>query len=425
MTAKIAIVGAGPSGFYAADTFAKKLPGCQIDIIDRLHTPFGLVRGGVAPDHQGTKNVTRQFERTMKNETVRFLGNVQLGTDVSYDELKDLYDIVFLAVGASVDRKMGIPGEDLTGVYGSGAFVGWYNGHPDFVDLAPELGSDGVAIIGNGNVAIDIVRVLAKSAEEMEGSDLCQHAEDSIRSADLQNFYMIGRRGATQAAFTPSEVNELGHLKHCHPVIHGDDLNTEPQEDDPKAQKDKLKNMEILRNLQDQDRGDKAKTLSLQFWAKPLEILGQDQVEGLRLERTHLENGKVCGTGETFDIAVSTVISAIGYETAAIPGIPMDGGIIKNDDGLVEPGVYVSGWCKHGPKGTIPTNRKESMDLAKQACAAFTEESDKQGPAGLDKLLEERSVSPVSFEQWKSIEAEEEQAARPGRIREKIIRFGS
>jgi len=424
MTAKIAIVGSGPSGFYAADTFAKKLPGCQIDIIDRLHTPFGLVRGGVAPDHQGTKNVTRQFERTMKNDTVRFLGNVQLGTDVSYDELKDLYDIVFLAVGASVDRKMGIAGEDLSGVYGSGAFVGWYNGHPDFVDLAPKLGPDGVAIIGNGNVAIDIVRVLAKSSEEMEGSDLCHHAEDSIRSADLKDFYMIGRRGAAQAAFTPSEVNELGHLAHCHPVIHGDDLSTDPQEDDPKAQKDKLKNMEILRSLQDQEPGAKTKTLSLQFWAKPVKILGQDRVEGLRLERTHLENGKLCATGETFDIAVSTVISAIGYETAAIPGIPMDGGIIKNDDGLVEQGVYVSGWCKHGPKGTIPTNRKESMELAKQASAAFTGQSNKQGPAGLDKILEERNVSPVSFDQWKTIEAEEEQAARPGRVREKIIRFG-
>jgi len=425
MTAKIAIVGSGPSGFYAADTFAKKLPGCRIDIIDRLHTPFGLVRGGVAPDHQGTKNVTRQFERTMKNDTVRFLGNLHLGTDVSYDELKDLYDIVFLAVGASVDRKMGIPGEDLTGVYGSGAFVGWYNGHPDFVDLAPKLGPDGIAIIGNGNVAIDIVRVLAKSAEEMAGSDLCQHAEDSIRTADLQDFYMIGRRGAAQAAFTPSEVNELGHLKHCHPVIKGDDLSADPREDDPKAQKDKLKNMEILRSLQDQERGEKAKTLSLQYWAKPVEILGQDRVEGLRLERTRLEDGNLCATGETFDISVSTVISAIGYETAPIPGIPMDGGMIKNDDGLVEPGVYVSGWCKHGPKGTIPTNRKESMDLAKQACAAFTGQSDKQGPAGLDSLLQARNVSPVSFDQWKAIEAEEEQAARPGRIREKIIRFGS
>lgn len=423
MTAKIAIIGSGPSGFYAADTFSKKLPGCQIDMIERLHTPFGLVRAGVAPDHQGTKNVTRQFERTMQNDNVRFIGNVEVGRDITYDELKDLYDIVFLAIGASVDRKMGIAGEDLAGVYGSSAFVGWYNGHPDFVSLAPKLGPNGVAIIGNGNVAIDIVRVLAKSAEEMQGSDLCLHAEDTIRAAKLDNFYMIGRRGAAQAAFTPSEANELGHLAHCHPVILNDDLTEVPMEEDPKSQKNKEKNMEILRGLSEQDRGDKAKTLHLQFWAKPIEILGTDCVEGLRLERTALIDGRLQSTGETFDIAVSTVISAIGYETAPIPGLPMNGTIVQNNDGLVEDGVYVAGWCKHGPQGTIPTNRKESMEMAKFAIDAFNGESEKNGPIGLDALLNKRNVHPVDFDNWKQIEAQEEQAARPGRVREKQITF--
>ncbi len=416
MTAKIAIIGSGPSGFYAADTFAKKLPGCQVDIIDRLCTPFGLVRGGVAPDHQGTKNVTRQFERTMKNDTVRFLGNVEVGKDISYDELKDLYDIVFLAIGASIDRQLSIPGEDLNGVYGSGEFVGWYNGHPDAIKLDPQLGPNGVAIIGNGNVAIDIVRVLAKSAEEMEGSDLCLHAEDAIHKAGVKDFYMIARRGAAHGAFTPSEVNELGHLAHCHPVILNDDLSESPNEDDPKVQKNKEKNLEILRGLTELDAEDKTKTLNLQFWAKPVEILGSDQVEGLRLERTD-------GSGETFDINVSTVITAIGYETAPFEGLPMDGGIVKNTNGIVEDGVYVAGWCKHGPQGTIPTNRKESMEMAKLAIENYVSESDKKGPSGLDQLLNERSVSPVSFDDWKVIESEEEQAARPGRVREKKVAF--
>jgi len=423
MSAKIAIIGSGPSGFYAADTFAKKLQDAQIDIIDRLVTPFGLVRAGVAPDHQGTKNVTRQFERTMQNDSVRFIGNVEIGRDVSYQELKDLYDIIFIAIGASIDRKMNIPGEDLRGVYGSSEFVGWYNGHPDAVNLAPKLGPKGVVIIGNGNVAIDIVRVLAKTAEEMEGSDLCLHAEDAIRSTEISDFYMIGRRGAAQAAFTPSEANELGHLSQCHPLILNDDLSEEPSESDPKSQKNKEKNLEILKTLNTQDREEKAKTLSLQFWAKPVEILGTDKVEGLKLERTHLIDGRVEGTGETFEIEASTIISAIGYETAPIEGLPMDGTIVKNADGLVEDSIYVSGWCKHGPQGTIPTNRKESMEMAKIAIEAFVGPSNKEGPVGLDRLLSQRNVQTSNFDDWKRIEAEEEQAARPGRVREKIVQL--
>ncbi|WP_417798174.1 FAD-dependent oxidoreductase [Terasakiella pusilla] len=423
MSAKIAIIGSGPSGFYAADTFAKKMPDCKIDIIDRLHTPFGLVRAGVAPDHQGTKNITRQFERTMQNDAVRFIGNVEIGRDMSYDELKDLYDIVFLAIGAATDRKLGIAGEDLDGVYGSAAFVGWYNGHPDFVDLAPKLGPHGVAIIGNGNVAIDIVRVLAKNADEMEGSDLCVHAEERIRRANVSDFYMIGRRGAAHAAFTPSEANELGHLQDCHPVILNDDLSEAPTDDDPKSLKNKEKNLEILRGLKDQDRADKAKTLHMQFWAKPVAILGDTAVTGLRLERTKLDQGRVVGTGETFDIAVSCVISAIGYETQPFDGLPMNAGIVKNNDGVVESGVYVSGWAKHGPQGTIPTNRKESMEMAKRAMDDFAGASDKIGPKGLDKLLSDRGVHSVDFANWKVIEQREEQAARDGRVREKIVSF--
>jgi len=423
MSAKIAIIGSGPSGFYAADTFVKKMPGCHIDIIERLHTPFGLVRAGVAPDHQGTKNVTRQFERTMQNDTVRFIGNIEVGRDVSYDELKDLYDIVFLTIGASMDRKMGIAGEELSGVYGSGAFVGWYNGHPDFVNLAPKLGPHGVAIIGNGNVAIDIVRVLAKSSDEMAGSDLCLHAENMIRTANIKDFYMIGRRGAAQAAFTPSEANELGHLAQCHPVILNDDLNHPPTEPDPKSQKNKEKNMEILGDLQQQTRGQKNKTLYLQFWAKPIEILGNDCVEGLRLERTTLIDGQVQSTKETFDIAVSTVISAIGYDTRPIPGIAMNGPVVQNTDGLVEDGVYVAGWCKHGPQGTIPTNRKEAMEIAKRAIETFKGDSQKAGPTGLDQILQKRNISCVDFDNWKEINAREEQAARSGRVREKQITF--
>lgn len=424
----VCIVGSGPSGLYAADTILRKRPGCAIDIIDRLPTPFGLVRAGVAPDHQGTKNIVRQFERSMTKPGVRFLGNVCIGKDITYAELKASYDAVVLALGAPVDRTLGIPGEDLGGVYGSGAFVGWYNAHPDHADLAPRLDTPGVAVIGNGNVALDIARILAKTPAEMTGSDISAPAVDAIAAAPLTDIYLLGRRGPLEASFTSAELGELGHLDRARPVVDPAVLEgvTADAVSDPKEQKVKDKNLEILREFAART-DDKPVRVHLLFNAAPKEILGADgQVAGLRIERTRVENGRAVSTGETFDLDVGTVVTAIGYRIAAIDGVPVDDnrGIVANQDGRVENGVFVVGWAKRGPSGVIPSNRSDSMAVAELILGHLeTAAGRTPGPAAIDALLAERGVTPVCFDDWQKINAAEVARATEGRPREKFTRI--
>lgn len=424
----VCIVGSGPSGLYAADTILRKRPGCAIDIIDRLPTPFGLVRAGVAPDHQGTKNIVRQFERSMTKPGVRFLGNVCIGKDVTYAELKASYDAVVLALGAPVDRTLGIAGEDLDGVYGSGAFVGWYNAHPDHADLAPRLDAPGVAVIGNGNVALDIARILAKTPAEMTGSDISAPAVDAIAAAPLTDIYLLGRRGPLEASFTSAELGELGHLERARPVIDPavlDGLTAEAVAD-PKEQKVKDKNLEILREFTART-DDKPLRVHLLFNAAPQEILGADGlVRGLRIERTRVENGRAVSTGETFDLDVGTVVTAIGYRIAAIDGVPVDEnrGIVANQDGMVEDGVFVVGWAKRGPSGVIPSNRSDSMAVAELILSHLESAAGRTpGPTAIDALLAERGVTPVCFDDWQKINAAEVARAAEGRPREKFTRI--
>lgn len=421
----VCIVGSGPSGLYAADTILRKRPGCAIDIIDRLPTPFGLVRAGVAPDHQGTKNIVRQFERSMTKPGVRFLGNVCVGKDVTYAELKATYDAVILALGAPVDRKLGIPGEDLDGVYGSGAFVGWYNGHPDHADLDPKLDKPGIAVIGNGNVALDIARILAKTPEEMGGSDICAHAVKAIADAPLTDIYVLGRRGPLEASFTSAELAELGHLDRARPVVDPSVLDgvTAESVEDPKEQRVKAKNLEILTEFAART-DDKPLRVHLLFNAAPKEIIGSDgRVSGLRVERTRVENGRAVTTGETFDLTVGAVMTAIGYRIAPIDGVPVDEnrGIVANQDGKVEDGVFVVGWAKRGPSGVIPSNRSDSMAVAELVLGHLESAAGgASGPAGLDALLAERGVTPVCFDDWQKINAAEVARALEGRPREKF-----
>ncbi len=424
----VCIVGSGPSGLYAADTILRKRPGCAIDIIDRLPTPFGLVRAGVAPDHQGTKNIVRQFERSMTKPGVRFLGNVCIGTDITYAELKASYDAVVLALGAPVDRTLGIPGEDLDGVHGSGAFVGWYNAHPDHADLAPRLDAPGVAVIGNGNVALDIARILAKTPAEMTGSDISAPAVDAIAAAPLTDIYLLGRRGPLEASFTSAELGELGHLERARPVVDPAVLEgvTAEAVSDPKEQKVKDKNLEILREFAART-DEKPLRVHLLFNAAPKEILGADgRVAGLRVERTRVENGRAVSTGETFDLNVGTVVTAIGYRIAAIEGVPVDEnrGIVANQDGKVEDGVFVVGWAKRGPSGVIPSNRSDSMAVAELILGHLeTAAGRTPGPAAIDALLAERGVTPVCFDDWQKINAAEVARAAEGRPREKFTRI--
>ena len=423
MTIKVAVIGSGPSGFYTVDALLKGEKDVQIDIIDRLPTPFGLIRGGVAPDHQTTKKVARVYEKSALADGVAYYGNVEVGRDVSIEELKDMYDAIVLAVGAPRDRKLGIPGEDKIGVYGSADFVGWYNGHPDFTDLAPDLNTATVVVIGNGNVAVDAARVLVKTEEEMTATDLADHAADAIQASPITDVYMVGRRGPIEAKFTNVELREMGKLDNCLPVIDADQL-PETVEGDWSDRDLRLKerNLATMKEFPDVDPTGKAKRVHFTFYAKPAEILGGDKVEGIRMEATKVENGRSVGTGEFFNIACGLVIPAIGYFSDPFPGVPFDAdnGIVVHDGGRVGDNIYAVGWIKRGPTGVIGSNKPDG-DIAATQIFEDIAEGAKPGRDALDPLLRERDVRVVSYQDWQSIDAAEVSGAKPGAPRRKFV----
>lgn len=425
----IAIIGSGPSGCYIADMLSKKVTGAQIDIYDRLPTPFGLVRAGVAPDHQGTKNIIRQFERTLSRENVRFIGNVTIGRDISYDELKAHYDVVAITVGAVADRALNIPGESLSGVYGSGAFATWFNSHPDQADLKPDLSGNAVAIIGNGNVSLDIARILAKTPAELEGSDINTDAAHALANSGVQDIYLIGRRSPLESSFGTMELGELATLARCTTQVDPDQLPTTLPDDFPAdARYETEKRLELLQGYAQSNDATESVRLHLIFCASPIEILEDSgRVRGLRLERNTLVDGQAQGSGETFELEVQTVISAIGYRSSPIEGVPFDDarGIVRNDDGEVESGVYTAGWCKRGPQGVIPANRADAMAVAKKIISALEATPAGSAKAGFDAvavLLDARQVRSISFAEWQQIDAAEISRACDGKPREKFNR---
>lgn len=422
MTAKFAIVGAGPAGMYAADALLSNFEGCRIDVFEKYPAPFGLIRYGVAPDHYKTRNTSRQFARTLEEEAVGYYGNVDIGNDISMAELKEHYDGIVISIGAYNDRKLGIPGEDLPGVYGACAFVGWYNGHPEFRDLDPMLDGDGVSVIGIGNVALDVCRVLAKTRSEMIGSDICAHALDAIEASPLTSLHMFGRRGSIEAGFTPKELGELRDLERCAAIIDAAQLPDEVTGDfEGRVRGIKEKNLKILNELAAQDKPEKPVKMNLTFYASPLEILGNDRVEGIRLEKTEVVDGRAVATGETFDVSCGAVVTAIGYHTLPPEGLPLNGGTIANENGRVEPGVYVVGWAKRGPSGTIPTNGPDSRGVV-DLMIEDLQDAGKAGGEAIDALISERGVHRVNFDQWKIIGDAETSRAPEGHPRERFTR---
>ena len=323
MTLRVAIVGSGPSGFYTADSLMRSVDEVEIDFIEKLPTPYGLIRGGVAPDHAKTKNVARSYEKTACDPRVRYygnvtLGNVALGADIGLDALRGMYDAVVLATGAAIDRSLGIPGDDKTGVLGVAAFVGWYNGHPDFRDLDPPLDTGAVAVIGVGNVAVDVARVLTKTPAEMAATDLTDYAAAAIHAAPIRDVYMFGRRAAHHAKFSNVELREMGQLEDSAPVLDPAEVPEDVPEDAAATMNDRdlrmtRRNLATLRDFTTMAPGGRAKRVHFRFCASPVEILGGARVEGIRMERTRIEGGRAVGTGETFDIACGLVIPAIGY----------------------------------------------------------------------------------------------------------------
>src|SRR5690606_30783390 len=323
MTLSVAIVGSGPAGFYTAEALLEKNAACHIDIIERLPTPYGLIRAGVAPDHAKTKNVARAYEKIARDPRVRFYGNIEVGRDVSVAELRAAYDAVVLATGASVDRKLGIPGDDKPGVLGVAAFVGWYNGHPDFADLAPDLDTETVVVIGIGNVAVDVARVLVKTPQEMAATDLTDYAAQAIQSAPIRTVRMFGRRGPLEARFTNVELRELGHLQDAAPVV--DPAQLPESVTGPYSDRDRRmieKNLATLRDFAKIEPGVRRTRVHFEFFANPVEVLGDDRVEGIRMERTKVVDGRAVGTGEFFDVPCGLIIPAIGYYSEPIEGVP-------------------------------------------------------------------------------------------------------
>jgi NADPH-dependent glutamate synthase beta subunit-like oxidoreductase len=419
MTHSIAIVGTGPAGFYCAEAILKKVPEARVDLIDRLPTPYGLVRSGVAPDHQGTKNVWRVFDRTARRPTVRFLGNVEVGRDVSVEELLARYDAVVLAVGVLTDRKLGIPGEDLPGVFGSRAISAWYNGHPDFAELAPELRGPGIAVVGNGNVAVDIVRVLARTRPEMAVTDITEQAMQTIERSDYTDLYMLGRRGPMEASFTTAELRELGDMTETVALVDPAQLPEVAYAENPKDQKLKEKILGTLREYSANEPGAKKKRLHLSFFAAPTRILGTDHVEGIEIARTKIEGGRAVMTGETYVLPVGTVITAIGYLASPLEGVPIaqSGISYANVDGKIADRLWAVGWAKRGPSGVIATNRGDSTDVANKIVAELGGDP---RPNDIDALLSSRGVRVVDFAAWDRIDGAERNELPEGCPRRKL-----
>ena len=420
-----AIVGSGPAGFYTAEALDKAYGGqARIDILDRYPVPYGLIRFGVAPDHQSLKAVSKRYDKVAESAGVDFIGNVCVGRDVSVDELLDLYDAVILAVGSPHSRKLGIPGEELPGVIGSAEFVGWYNGHPEYADVDPPLSGTHAAVIGNGNVALDCARILSKTRREFEGSDIVGHALDALDSSAIRTVTILGRRGPHQIAMTPKELGELGHLEAALPVVDLSDF--PPVEADEALEPGQRKSVTILREFND-IRANKPRTMIFDFFAKPLRIEGEGRAERIVVERTELDQkGGARGTGETYEVPASLIISAIGYSSAPIEGVPYDerGGKFLNEGGRIADRLYAVGWARRGPSGTIGTNRPDGYEVADQVAAAMPAggASDRPGAEGLKQLLTSRGVMPTDYDDWRKIEETEAANARPGSPREKFVR---
>jgi NADPH-dependent glutamate synthase beta subunit-like oxidoreductase len=419
----VAVIGSGPAGFYTAEA-ALKAFGDQVhvDLIDRLPVPYGLIRFGVAPDHQSIKAVSRRYEQVALSANVRFIGNVCVGQHVSIPELQQLYDAVVLATGAPADRPLDIPGGDLPGVIGSAAFVGWYNGHPDFADIDPPLNGPGAVVIGNGNVALDVARILSKSRAEFEGSDITGHALDSLQQSQIVRVTLLGRRGPHQIAMTPKELGELGHLERAQPHVDPEDL------PDPGAdallEPGMRKSVSHLRDFAAAPVAGKPVTIEFDFFAMPIAIEGNGRAERVIVERTRLdEELRSVPTGEIYAVPASLVVSCIGYKTPPIEGVPYEHGRgrFANSDGRILPGLYCVGWARRGPTGTIGTNRPDGYAVVELIASDIGEGGGKPGPPGLDQLLTERGADPVTFRDWQQIEAAEAARARKGSPREKFV----
>ena len=435
---RVAVVGAGPAGFYAAGALlASEDPHVEVDLIDRLPTPWGLVRLGVAPDHPNIKAVSRAFERIAVHPGFRFLGNVEVGRDVTHADLAALYGAVVYAFGAQTDRRLGIPGEDLPGSWPATAFVAWYNGHPDFQDLEFDLSHERAVVIGNGNVALDVARMLALTPDELQPTDTTDEAIAAINAAGVREIVVVGRRGPVQAAWTPVEVGELGELAGADILVDPAELELDPaSESELEAAPPTVKrNVEHLRAYAARAPEGKPRAIRLRFLRSPIAILGEERVEAIELVRNELVDGRAKATEDREVIECGIVFRSVGYRGIPLPGVPFDEGscTVPNDgvrvrdaDGAVVPGAYCAGWIKRGPTGVIGTNKKDATETV-----GLLLEDARGGRLGhgepaavMDALLAERGVAVVTQTGWQAIDAAERAAGEPqGRPRVKLAEW--
>jgi len=441
---RAAIVGAGPSGFYAADQLL--VAGFEVDLLDKLPTPFGLVRAGVAPDHPKIKAVTRVYDKTAARDGFRFFGGVELGRDVAREELRDRYHVVVYAYGTATDNRLGIPGEDRTGSYAATDFVAWYNGHPDACDAEFDLSGDTAVVIGNGNVAIDVGRMLLLHADQVAITDAADHAIEAFGNARIREVVLLGRRGPVQAAFTNPELRELGEMREVDVVVDRADLELDAPSTAELEEADGTtrRNVEILREYASRDPSGAPRRIGLRFLRSPVEILGDGEdgpVTGVRVAINRIEAAgdgrlRAVPTGHEEVVACGAVFRSIGYRGEPCAGIPFDerrglihndGGRVVEEDGSLCRGEYAVGWIKRGPSGVIGTNKKDAHDTTEKIVAdrdaGRLAEPTQPGPDAMAALLDERVPHHVTWEGWGAIDQLETSAGEAqGRPRIKLVR---
>ena len=434
---RVAVVGAGPSGLFAADALLKADDDVRVDIFDRLPTPFGLVRYGVAPDHARIKSVTKAFEKTCRDPRVRFFGNVRFGTSLTLEDLGRHADAVIVAVGASSDRALGIPGEDLEASMSATDFVAWYNGHPDLRDLRPPLDARRVAVVGMGNVAVDVTRILAKSVDELRETDIADHALDALAESRVEDIHVLGRRGPAQAKWTTKELRELGELANADIVVDPAELELDPASAAAvEADAPLKKNLEVLRAFAAKPLEGKPRRVHLHFFVSPRALAGEDgRVRSVTLGRNRLEarsDGSLAAvdTGGREELPVDWVLRSVGYRGEPLPGLPFeprrgvvpnDGGRVLDDAGRVLPGTYVTGWIKRGPSGVIGTNKADALETVRNLLSDALPTPEDTSEGASPALLATRGVDPVDWSGWCALDRVETDAGAPlGRPRVKV-----
>ena len=421
-TFKIAIVGAGPAGYFTAQAFQKAQSddlSFAIDMIERLPTPWGLVRSGVAPDHPKIKTVSKVFEKIAKEPNFRLFANVELGKDVSLKDLRDQYDVVVLATGASKGRKLGIPGEELKNSLSAAQFVPWYNAHPDYVDVEVDLSSDTAVVIGAGNVAMDVARILAIDPRELNQTDVAEHALIKLKQSNIRTVIICGRRGPEHAAFTAPELRDLPKLEDTDVFIDPKQIEEAIKhiEEMEEVEKDIKNNIEAMRTIAEHEKKGVPRKLEIKFLSTPLEIKGNGKVEEIVFQKNKVENGKVIATSETFSVKTGLVITAIGYDSIEYPGISIENGRITNIAGHVEHNVYAVGWAKRGPTGVIGTNKSDSNDVVDIIIENLKEPKISEGITGLLKSGHE-VIDQIAWEKINASEVISGEIAGKPRVKE-------